>query len=84
MLLPVFIVDAFIAALQGQSCGSEDPVTGSIHAALAPLWAGRLGKTQLTALQASARAGERACRVDPRHVSVRGSAVQSLQGTIAL
>ncbi|MBB3817133.1 putative PhzF superfamily epimerase YddE/YHI9 [Xanthomonas arboricola] len=84
MLLPVFIVDAFIAALQAQSCGSEDPVTGSIHAALAPLWAGRLGKTQLTALQASARAGERACLVEPRHVSVRGSAVQSLQGTIAL
>ncbi|OBR73242.1 phenazine biosynthesis protein PhzF [Xanthomonas arboricola] len=64
--------------------GSEDPVTGSIHAALAPLWAQRLGKTQLTALQASARGGELQCRVEPRHVYVRGSAVQYLQGTIAL
>ncbi|MCC8441631.1 hypothetical protein LN449_03730 [Xanthomonas cannabis] len=59
-------------------------MTGSIHAALAPPWPGRPGRTQLTALQASARVGERACRVEPRHVSVRGSAVQYLQGTIAL
>ncbi|MGD6249394.1 hypothetical protein VWT71_21750, partial [Xanthomonas citri pv. citri] len=34
--------------------GAEDPVIGSIHAALAPLWAQTLGKAQLTALQASA------------------------------
>ncbi|PPU99132.1 phenazine biosynthesis protein PhzF [Xanthomonas populi] len=64
--------------------GSEDPVTGSIHAALAPLWAQTLGKTQLRALQASARGGELDCRVEPQHVYVRGSAVQYLQGTIAL
>ncbi|MCC4612887.1 hypothetical protein LL963_12410 [Xanthomonas campestris pv. esculenti] len=59
-------------------------MTGSIHAALAPPWAGRLGRTQLTALQASARVGELACRAEPRHVSVHGSAVQYLHGTIAL
>ncbi|KLB27523.1 PhzF family phenazine biosynthesis protein, partial [Xanthomonas hortorum] len=64
--------------------GSEDPVTGSIHAALAPLWAQTLGRTQLRALQASARGGELDCRVEPQHVYVRGSAVQYLQGAIAL
>lgn len=64
--------------------GAEDPVTGSIHAALAPLWAQRLGKPQLTALQASARGGELGCRVEAQHVYVRGSAVQYLHGTIAL
>lgn len=64
--------------------GSEDPVTGSIHAALAPLWAQRLGKTELRARQVSARGGELDCRVEPQHVSVRGSAVQYLQGTIAV
>ncbi|KTF39773.1 PhzF family phenazine biosynthesis protein [Xanthomonas translucens] len=64
--------------------GAEDPVTGSIHAALAPLWAQALGKTQLTALQASARGGELGCRVEAQHVHVRGSAVQYLHGTIAL
>jgi len=63
--------------------GAEDPVTGSIHAALAPLWAQTLGKTQLTALQASARGGELGCRVEAQHVYVRGSAVQYLHGTIA-
>ncbi|MEU5400791.1 PhzF family phenazine biosynthesis protein [Streptomyces sp. NPDC005963] len=35
----------------------EDPVTGSAHTALAPLWSERLGRTELTGLQASARSG---------------------------
>ncbi|MFI6287937.1 PhzF family phenazine biosynthesis protein [Streptomyces sp. NPDC051018] len=35
----------------------EDPVTGSAHTALAPLWSARLGRTELTGLQASARSG---------------------------
>ena len=64
--------------------GAEDPVTGSIHAALAPLWARTLGKTDLRALQASARGGELACRVTPAHVYVRGSVVQYLRGEITL
>ncbi|MEU9342471.1 PhzF family phenazine biosynthesis protein [Streptomyces sp. NPDC048278] len=35
----------------------EDPVTGSAHTALAPHWAGRLGRDDLTGLQASRRTG---------------------------
>ncbi|MFP1629302.1 PhzF family phenazine biosynthesis protein [Streptomyces sp. 5K101] len=35
----------------------EDPVTGSAHTALAPFWAARLGRDELTGLQASARSG---------------------------
>ncbi len=35
----------------------EDPVTGSMHTGLAPLWAEKLGKTQLLAYQASKRGG---------------------------
>ncbi|UNZ20547.1 PhzF family phenazine biosynthesis protein [Streptomyces sp. 891-h] len=35
----------------------EDPVTGSAHTALAPLWSGRLGRETLTGLQASRRTG---------------------------
>ena len=38
--------------------GEEDPVTGSIHAGLAPYWAQRLGRDTLVALQASARTGD--------------------------
>jgi PhzF family phenazine biosynthesis protein len=46
----------------------EDPVTGSAHTALGPYWAGRLGKTDFTAFQASARGGV-------VRVSVRGDRV---------
>ena len=35
----------------------EDPVTGSAHTALAPFWSARLGRDDLTGLQASARSG---------------------------
>jgi PhzF family phenazine biosynthesis protein len=40
----------------------EDPVTGSAHAALVPYWTERLGRTEFTALQASARTGVLNCR----------------------
>lgn len=62
--------------------GDEDPVTGSIHAALAPLWAERLGKRELVALQASHRTGLLHCCVEADHVFVSGQAVQYLEGTI--
>jgi PhzF family phenazine biosynthesis protein len=42
----------------------EDPVTGSAHAALAPYWAERLGRTEFTARQASARTGVLHCRLE--------------------
>ena len=42
----------------------EDPVTGSAHAALVPYWTGRLGRTDFTALQASARSGVLHCRAE--------------------
>lgn len=35
----------------------EDPVTGSAHCALGPYWSERLGKSEFTAFQASARGG---------------------------
>lgn len=62
--------------------GDEDPVTGSIHAALAPLWSERLGKSDLVAMQASRRGGVLYCRVDADRVHISGRAVQYLEGTI--
>jgi PhzF family phenazine biosynthesis protein len=50
----------------------EDPVTGSAHAALAPYWAERLGRTEFTALQASARTGVLNCRLDGGRVLLGG------------
>jgi PhzF family phenazine biosynthesis protein len=42
----------------------EDPVTGSAHAALVPYWTERLGRSEFTAIQASARSGVLRCRLD--------------------
>jgi len=50
----------------------EDPVTGSAHAALVPYWAERLGRTDFTALQASARTGVLQCRLDGDRVVLGG------------
>lgn len=62
--------------------GDEDPVTGSIHAGLAPYWAGRLGRSSLVALQASARSGLLYCRVEEERVFVSGATVKFLEGHI--
>lgn len=64
--------------------GDEDPVTGSIHAALAPYWAQRLGKDELVALQASPRSGTLFCTVSDASVEVAGHCVRYLRGTITL
>ncbi len=50
----------------------EDPVTGSAHAALVPYWAQRLGRNEMTALQASARTGLLHCRLDGDRVILGG------------
>ena len=66
------------------SGGDEDPVTGSIHSGLAPFWAQRLNKTQLTAYQASQRGGILHCRVQTDAVIISGQAVQYLEGDIVI
>ena len=53
----------------------EDPVTGSAHCALAPYWAGKLGKAALVGYQASARGGTVACTVMGDRVVLGGRAV---------
>jgi len=50
----------------------EDPVTGSAHAALVPYWTKRLGRTEFTALQASARTGHLRCRLEGDRVVLGG------------
>lgn len=64
--------------------GDEDPVTGSIHTGLAPLWAERLGKNALLAYQASRRGGVLDCEVTEDRVLVSGHAVQYLTGFITI
>ena len=64
--------------------GDEDPVTGSAHTGLAPLWAERLGKNQLVAYQASARGGVLHCEVAGDRVLVSGQAAPYLTGFITV
>jgi len=51
----------------------EDPVTGSAHTALGPYWAGILGKSELTAFQASARGGVVKVRLQGDRVLLGGT-----------
>jgi PhzF family phenazine biosynthesis protein len=60
----------------------EDPVTGGAHCALTPFWAGRLGRTELRAYQASKRGGEMSCRLLDDRVELQGSVVFYLEGEI--
>jgi PhzF family phenazine biosynthesis protein len=58
----------------------EDPVTGSAHAALVPLWAERLGQTRFSALQASKRSGRIDCELRGDRVILGGHAVTVIEG----
>jgi PhzF family phenazine biosynthesis protein len=60
----------------------EDPVTGSAHCCLAPLWSQRLGKTQMTAYQASGRGGVVRVRVSGERVFLSGQAVTVIKGEL--
>jgi PhzF family phenazine biosynthesis protein len=60
----------------------EDPVTGAAHCMLAPYWAGRLGKTEFRAFQASKRGGEVICRLLGDRVELEGCCVFYLEGMV--
>ncbi|MCJ8166787.1 PhzF family phenazine biosynthesis protein [Pontibacter sp. E15-1] len=60
----------------------EDPVTGSAHTTLAPIWSLKLGKTVLSALQLSKRGGELRCEMAGDRVKISGKAVTYLIGEI--
>lgn len=62
--------------------GLEDPVTGSAHCALAPYWAGKLGRDTLTGYQASKRAGFVGVRVVGDRVELTGTAVTVFRGEL--
>ncbi|MBN2261908.1 MAG: PhzF family phenazine biosynthesis protein [Prolixibacteraceae bacterium] len=54
---------------------NEDPVTGSAHCALTPLWANKLGKTELDSMQLSARTGKLKVRLANNKVEIMGKAI---------
>ncbi|CAL9581577.1 hypothetical protein SUDANB6_05075 [Streptomyces sp. enrichment culture] len=60
----------------------EDPVTGSAHTALAPFWSGRLGRPDLTGLQASARSGLVRTELRGDRTLLNGRAVTVIEGEL--
>lgn len=62
----------------------EDPVTGSVHCALAGFWASRLARPNLLACQASARGGEIRLRVEGERVHLGGRAVTIASGELSV
>ena len=62
----------------------EEPVTGSAHTCLVPFWAKRLGRTEFTALQASARTGLLHCRLEGDRVILGGHCHTVIAGQFQL
>ncbi|KOU59881.1 oxidoreductase [Streptomyces sp. MMG1533] len=60
----------------------EDPVTGSAHTALAPYWSERLGRPDLTGLQASPRSGRVRTRLRGDRTLLTGRAVTVIEGEL--
>ncbi|WP_327322174.1 PhzF family phenazine biosynthesis protein [Streptomyces sp. NBC_01210] len=60
----------------------EDPVTGSAHTALAPFWSARIGRSELTGLQASARSGLVRTSLRGERTLLNGRAVTVIDGEL--
>lgn len=63
---------------------NEDPVTGSAHCVLAPYWAAKLGRAELTGYQASRRGGHVRVRAAGDRVHLGGRAVTVMRGELAV
>ncbi len=67
--------DDFVSRFFGPAVGvDEDPVTGSAHCVLGPYWSARLGRSTLSAWQASARGGRVGLALDGDQVLLTGRA----------
>jgi predicted PhzF superfamily epimerase YddE/YHI9 len=62
----------------------EDPVTGSAHCISVPYWTERLGKTELTAWQASKRGGHLTGRLEGDRVILGGKCVTVIEGVMRI
>jgi predicted PhzF superfamily epimerase YddE/YHI9 len=76
----VDFLSRFFAPMAGVD---EDPVTGSAHCALAPYWAGRLGRKVLVGKQVSPRGGIVRVEHAGDRVILGGKAITVIKGTLA-
>lgn len=61
---------------------AEDPVTGSSHSSLIPLWGERLSKKKMIAKQLSSRGGILYCELKDNVVKISGEAALYMKGSI--
>ena len=64
----------------------EDPVTGSAHTVIAPMWANALSRDNLKARQCSPRGGDLDLRLDwsQRRLQIKGDAFVCIKGKLCL
>ncbi|MBK9727032.1 MAG: PhzF family phenazine biosynthesis protein [Saprospiraceae bacterium] len=67
-----------------QSGINEDPVTGSAHTSLTPIWAKKLNKNKMIAKQLSIRGGQLLCEFNNERCIIGGKARLYLTGEINL
>lgn len=73
----------FVSRFFAPRCGiDEDPVTGSAHCALTPLWSGILNKAIMVARQLSTRGGALEVELASDRVKLRGACTTVLRGTL--
>jgi PhzF family phenazine biosynthesis protein len=75
-----FVVRCFAPA----SGINEDPVTGSAHCALTPLWAEKLGKMELDSLQLSKRTGILKVKLINDRVEIKGKAITIFEAKLKI
>lgn len=75
----------FVSRFFAPSAGiNEDPVTGSSHSQLIPLWAEKLNKKKMFAKQISKRGGDLECKWWGDHVTIAGQCVFYMKGEIEI
>ena len=73
----------FVSRYFGPQVGiDEDPVTGSAHCILTPIWAKKLKQVEFNARQVSERGGDLHLKIDDGRLFITGQAKLYMKGTI--
>lgn len=77
-------VDFVVRCFVPEAGINEDPVTGSAHCALTPLWASRLGKTEMISHQISKRGGVLQVALSDYNVEIKGKAITIFEAQLKI
>lgn len=76
------IIDFVVRCFVPETGINEDPVTGSAHCVLAPLWSEFLNKTDMTSHQISKRGGKLLVAYKNNSVEIKGKATTIFEGIL--